>query len=199
MVLLLAVAGVLTLVGCDASASNSVNTSPTPTPVLEKVPTATPIATPSDPTGQKLLQAARGAVGSAATLVEATYDVGARNLMVTVTISGDLPLTEAQIATAHARTKALCFQELSGLWASGLPLRQTTVVIVGPTKDEYNAIINQLYGYAVVNQSTARRVPWASATPESAWSAYDKTYLRPEFDLFDEIPYAPPAATATPK
>ncbi|HEU0025991.1 MAG TPA: hypothetical protein VFQ25_02660 [Ktedonobacterales bacterium] len=193
------VAGALALVGCAGSASNSANTGPTPTPVLEKVPTATPIATPSDPTGQKLLQAARGAVGSAASLVEATYDVRAQSLTVTVTISGDLPLTETQVDAAHARTKALCFQELSGLWASGLSLRQTTVVIVGPTKDEYNAIINQLYGYAVVNESTARSVSWASATPESAWSAYDKTYLRPEFDLFDEIPYAPPAATATPK
>lgn len=144
-----------------------------------------------------MLQAARSAAGSSASSVEAAYDGRAQSLTVTVTISGDLPLTETQIAAAHARIKSLCFQELSGLWSSGLPLRQTTVVIVGPTKDEYNAIINQLYGFAVVNESTARRVSWTSATPDSAWSAYDQTYLRPEFDLFDEIPPAPPAPTAT--
>lgn len=197
-VALLTLVGVLALVGCAPAAANSADTGPTPTPVLVHMPTATPMATPSDPTGQALLKTARGAVGSAASSVGITYDRSAESLSVTVTISGDLPLTETQIAAAHTRIKTLCLQEMSGLWSSGLPLRQATVVILGPTKDEYNAIINQLYGYAVVNESTARRVSWASVTPESAWSAYDQSYLRPEFDLFDEIPPAPPLSTATP-
>jgi hypothetical protein len=199
MVFLMALVGALALTGCAASAATGADTGPTPTAVLEKIPTATPIATPSDPTGQALLNTARIAVGSAATLVEAVYDGRTQSLTVIVTISGDLPLTNAQIAAAYARIKALCFQEMSKLWSSGPSLRQATVVILGPAKDEYNAIINQLYGYAVVNESTARRVSWASATADSAWSAYDKTYLRPDFDLFDDIPPAPPAPTATPK
>ncbi len=197
--LLMALASVLALAGCAPGAANSVNSGPTPTPVLAQLPTATPIPTPADPTGQALLRAAQGAAGSAARSVGATYDASAQSLTVTVTINGNVPLTDAQIAAAYARVKALVFQEMNGLWSNGLPLRQATVIIQGPTKDEYNDIINQWYGIAVVKVATARRLSWASATPESAWSAYDQTFLREQFDLFDEIPYAPPAATATPK
>jgi hypothetical protein len=188
----------LALSGCASVTANNINTGPTPTPVLAQLPTATPIPTPADPTGQALLRTARSALGSSARSVEGTYDTSAQSLTVTVTIDGNVPLTDDQIAAAYARVKALVLQEMSGLWSSGLPLRQAMVIIQGPTKDEYNIIINQWYGIAVVKESTARHFAWASATPESAWKTYNQTYLREQFDLFDEIPPAPPLATATP-
>lgn len=194
---LLALVGILALAGCASVAANSADTGPTPTPVLAHLPTATPIATPSDPVGQELLASAQGAVGSAARSVGVAYDARAESLTATVTIDGNVPLTDAQIAAAYARVKTLCFQEMNGLWSSGLPLRQVMVIIMGPTHDEYNATVNQWYGIAVVKEATARRFSWASATPESAWSAYDQTFLRELFDLFDEIPPAPPMPTAT--
>ena len=194
---LIILAFTLTLAGCAPGVASGADTGPTPTPVLVKLPTATPIATPSDPVGKEPPATAQGAVGSAARSVGVVYDGSAQSLSVTVTIDGNVPLTDAQIAAAYARVKTLCFQEMNGLWSSGLPLRQVMVIILGPTKDEYNATVNEWYGIAVVKDATARRLSWASATPESAWSVYDQTFLREMFDLFDEIPPAPPLATAT--
>ena len=194
---LLAMMGILALTGCASVTANGTDTGPTPTPVLVHLPTATPIATPSDPVGQELLTTAQGAVGSAARSVGVTYDARAQSLTATVTITGAVPLTDPQIAAAYARVKTLCFQEMNGLWSSGLPLRQVMVIIQGPTKDEYNVTVNEWYGIVVVKEATARRFSWASATPESAWKAYDQTFLREMFDLFDDIPPAPPLPTAT--
>jgi hypothetical protein len=160
------------------------------------LPTSTPLATPSDPAGQALLQTARAAVGSAAHTVEVAYDVATGNLTVTITITGVPPDTDAAIAAAYARVKTLSFQEMSHLWASGQPLNQVTVDILGPAQDEYDIIYPQDYSIATLNAATARRISWASATPASAWALYDNTFLRTSFTVFDDVPAAP---TATPR
>jgi hypothetical protein len=138
-------------------------------------------------------------VGAAASAVSLTYDANAESATVTVTITGDVPNTDARIAAAYARVKTLCFQEQNDLWSSGLPLRQVTVVIMGPAQDAYSGVINQVYGVAIMNQKTARRIPWPNATPDSAWGLYDLTFLRPSFVVIDDVPgnvpTAPPSST----
>ncbi len=194
VVLLMALLGALALVGCAASSQAM---RPTPTPLLVRLPTATPIATPSDPTGQALLKTARSAVASDARSVGVTYDPRSRQLTVIVVIDGIVPDTDARIAAAYARVKALTFREQSDLWSSGLPLSQAQVIIMGPTQDEYADIVDQWYGIAVLTAPVARRIPWPNATPASAWALYDQTFLRPSFTVADDI-VTGPAATATP-
>ena len=192
---LLALTLTLALAGCASGAANSVTHVATPTATV----TAAPSATFTAPTTGDLLAAnAQGAVGAAARSLTTAYDASAEKLTVTIIIAGDVPDTDAKIAVAYARVKTLCFQEENALWTSGQPLRQVTVVILGPTQDEYDTIVNQWYGIVVVNQTTARKFSWASATPESAWNVYDQTFLRQSFVVFDEIPPAPPMQTATP-
>ena len=188
MTLMLAV----TLVGCASTSTNG------PTKQATPVATTAPASTNTRPTVADLLDAsARGAVGAAVRKVETTYDASAEKLIVTLTITGKVPLTDAQMAAAWERAKTLCFQEENALWASGLPLRQVMVVVVGPTKGEYNEILDGWYGISVVGEATARHIPWATATPDSVWNSYDQSMLRNSFDLFDEIPASPPAPTAT--
>jgi hypothetical protein len=183
-------AALLTLAGCGAPSAFA---GPTQTAVQVMLPTATPIATPSDPAGQQLLRTARGAVGSAAQSVGVTYDVATKNLAVTIIITGIVPDSDARVAAAWERAKTLSFQELNGLWSSGLPLRQVTVYVLGPAQDEYDTIYPQAYSVAIVSAATARRIPWPNATPDSAWRLYDLTFLRPSFTVADDIPPVPTA------
>ncbi len=187
----------LALAGCASTTANSGASNAAPSATATTATTA-PSATFTTPTTSELLSAnARGAVGAAATSVAVAYDTSAEKATVTITIAGDVPDTDAKIAVAYARVKTLCFQEENALWTSGQPLRQVTVVILGPTQDEYDNTVNQWYGIAVVGGETAHRFSWANVTPESAWSAYDQTFLRSSFVVFDEIPPAPPIPTAT--
>lgn len=187
--------GLLALAGCGAGATGA----PRPTTPAGQtyLPTDTPIPTPSDPTGQALLRVAQAAAGSGAHGVGATYDAGTRQLTVTLFIDGAVPDTDAQVATAYARSEALTFQEENALWASGLTLNQAQVIIMGPAQDEYANVTNQWYSIAVLSAPVARRIPWATATPASAWKVYDQTYLRPSFTVADDI-ITGPAPTNTP-
>jgi hypothetical protein len=193
--LVIGLALVMTLAGCGARASG------VPQPTLAAgqtyLPTDTPIPTPADPTGQALLRVAQAAAGTDAHGVGAAYDAGTRQLTVTLFIDGIVPDTNAQIATAYARSKALTFKVEDALWASGLTLSQAQVIVMGPAQDEYANITNQWYSIAVLSAPVARRIAWASATPESAWKSYDQTYLRPSFTVADDI-ITGPVATSTP-
>jgi hypothetical protein len=150
---------------------------PTATPTTRAAPT--PASTPT--TAELLNSVAQEAVGPAATNVSLTYDASTEQANVTLTIAGDVPTTDARIATAYSRVKTLCFQEQNNFWSSGLPVRQVNVTIMGPVQDAYDGIINQVYGIATVNEATARHISWPGSTPASVWSAYDFTWLRPSF------------------
>ncbi|HEX9035666.1 MAG TPA: hypothetical protein VF808_01610 [Ktedonobacterales bacterium] len=186
----------LALAGCASGAASGA-ARPTDTPVTVSLPTSTPIPTPSDPAGQALLGVARAAAGEDALSVGVTYDTPTRHLTVTVTITGSVPDTDASIATAYARVKALTLAVERALWASGQLLSQAQVIVMGPAQDEYGEVTDQWYGIAVLNQPAARRIPWASATPASAWRLYDQTYLRVSFTVADDI-ITGPVATYTP-
>ena len=193
---LAALAFCVALAGCAAGAPGEASATPQPTLAAgtADLPTVTPMPTPTDPAGQALLRAAQGAVGSAAS-VGVTYDVTQKQLVVTLTITGDVPTTDAAAAIAVARAQTLTFQEQHGMWASGQPLSSVTVTVMGPAQDPYDGIIYQVYTVATVSAATARRIPWPSATPASAWSLYDQTFLRPGFVVQD---HTLPDATATP-
>ena len=193
--LALTLAVALPLAGCAAGASA------TPQPTLAAgqimLPTATPIPTPADPAGQALLRAAREAVGASVRSVGLTYDRTAQQATAMILIDGIVPDTNDQIAAAYARVKTLTLQVEDALWASGQPLRQAQVIIMGPAQDEYGEVTDQWYGIAVLNAPAARRIAWASVTPESGWKLYDQTYLRPSFTVADDI-ITGPVPTATP-
>lgn len=191
MVVVIALAA---LVGCASGASAT----PTATQAGPPLPPITVIPTPTDPVGQALQRAATVAAGPGVRAVGVTYDVNAQTVSVTITVEGDVPNTNARIAAAYARIKALCFQEQAKLWASGQPLQRVTVTIMGPAQDAYSGIINQIYGIATLGQSTARTFPWASATPENAWGRYDQIFLRPSFVVIDDVPGNVPTAPPSP-
>lgn len=187
----------LVIAGCASGAGSGATAGARMTPTTTVPPLVlTPTAPPASPMSAMLAALAQGAVGAAARAVTVTYDTSSEQATVTVTITGDLPNTDARIAAAYARVKVLSFQEENALWTSGLPLRQVMVIIMGPTQGEYADIVDGWYGIVVVGEATARRIPWTSATPDGVWSAYDQSWLRTRFDLFDDIPPAPTATGA---
>lgn len=180
----------LALAGCASGATSGVTPRATATATSGPGPQLTPTTVTA-----MLTASARGAVGSAASAVAVTYDTTTEHLAVTLTITGDVPTTDVAVVAAVTRAQTLTFQEQNGLWASGQPLRQVMVTVMGPAQDPYDGIINQVYSVAIVSEATARRIPWASATPRSAWSLYDQTFLRPGFVVQD---HTLPDTTATP-
>ncbi|HEX9035665.1 MAG TPA: hypothetical protein VF808_01605 [Ktedonobacterales bacterium] len=185
----LALALALALTGCAAASGAT------------EMPTSTASSLQPGPTFTKssvaaiLTESARGAVGAAASDVSVTYDPATQVAGVTITVTGDVPTTEARVSAAFTRVETLTFQEENDLWASGQPLRQVTVTVMGPVQDAYSGIINQVYSIATLIAATARNLPWPTLTPRSAWPLYDQTFLRPGFVEQD---HALPYATATP-
>lgn len=123
--------------------------------------------------------------------VQIAYDAQAASVTVTVTVGGAVPLTDQQISAAQELTKTLSLREQQAMWGSGVSLKDVKVMVFGPTQDEYANIIAQPYGSAVLDAATAARFVWASLSADSAWDHYDSVYLRPTFDVVDDVPVAP--------
>lgn len=128
---------------------------------------------------------AQQAIGSLGQRVAATYDAQQQTATVTVTVTGPVPLTDAQVAAAHALVMQICYFAEPALWSSGVPLRELTLIVLGPMLDEYDDIISNWSGIAIVEASTAQRIDWASLTPDAAWNLYDQHLLRTSYDIFD--------------
>jgi hypothetical protein len=123
--------------------------------------------------------------------VQTVYDAQAASVTVTVTVGGAVPLTNQQISAAQELTKALSLREQQAMWGSGVTLKNVKVMVFGPTQDEYADIIAQPYGSAVLDAATAASFVWANLSADSAWDRYDSVYLRPTFDVVDDVPVAP--------
>lgn len=123
--------------------------------------------------------------------VQTTYDVQTASVTVTVTVGGAVPLTDQQISAAQELTKTLSLREQQAMWESGVTLKNVKVMVFGPTQDEYADIIAQPYGSSVLDAATAASFAWANLSADSAWDRYDSVYLRPTFDLVDDVPVAP--------
>src|SRR6185437_8632035 len=167
---------------CAPVAGNSQSRSvATPTTTLA----ATPTAGAMSPIAAQLAARAQQAIGSLGQQVAATYDASAEAATVTVTVSGRVPLTDAQIAAAHALVMQICYFAEPALWSSGVPLREVTLIVLGPMLDEYDDIISNWSGIAVVKAGSARRIYWARLSPDAAWYLYDQHILRTSYDIFD--------------
>jgi hypothetical protein len=153
------------------------------------------VGTPT--TTERLAMVARAAFGGGVQQSEATYDGQSQTVKVTGTLGGDVPVTDGEIAAAHERTKALCFQVQRALWTSGITLHEVTVLVRGPTFDDYGNQYLDGYGTAVVEEATAKTLAWATLSADGAWERYDRVWLRPNYRPNWHYG-APPTATPSP-
>jgi hypothetical protein len=123
--------------------------------------------------------------------VQTSYNAQTATVNVTVTIGGAVPLTHQQISAAQELTKAISLHEQQAMWVSGVSLKEVKVMVMGPTQDEYANIVAQTYGSAVLNATTASQFDWANLSADSAWDRYNSVFLRPTFDVVDDVPVAP--------
>lgn len=154
--------GVLFVISGCASSPQAQGGAPTatPTPVIEG-----PLAGVVGPVA-----------GSLATRITTSYDASTQQAKITLTI-GAAP----NVTTAQARVMTLCFQVQRAVWASNPSLREVKVIVLGPIRDDYANIIEDAYGVSDVLAPTAAKIQWSALTPESAWSHYDNTWMRPTY------------------
>lgn len=150
-------------------------------------PSATVAASPQSQLARRACQAA----GNQALAVQTVYSAQDTAVKITITVGGAVPLTKQQISAATEMTKTICRQEQQAMWVSGVSLKEVRVIVMGPTQDEYADIIAQVYGSVVLDAATAAHLDWASLSADSAWNRYDTVYLRPTFDVVDDLPAAP--------
>lgn len=131
------------------------------------------------------------AVGNQALSVQTLYNAQDATVKITVTVGGAVPLTKQQIGVAEEMTKSICRQEQQAMWASGVSLKHVTITVMGPTQDEYADIVAQVYGSVRLDAPTATHFDWKNLNADSAWDRYDAVYLRPTFDVVDDVPTAP--------
>jgi hypothetical protein len=135
-------------------------------------PTAAPTLVIEGPLGSVVGPVA----GSLAQRISTSYDASAQQAKITLTI-GAAP----DVATAQARVMTLCFQVQKAVWASNPSLREVKVIVLGPIRDDYANIIEDAYGVSDMMAPTAAKLQWSALTPESAWSRYDNTWMRPTY------------------
>ena len=172
------------LVAACAPATDATAGATTP-PVTATATVPTPATPPPPGVAATLTTQAQRALGGLAQSVTATYDSTSGAATINVTVSGLVPMTDAQVTAAHNRVEQVCYWTLAAVWAGGAPLRQVTVIVLGPIQDEYANIVTDWYGVAVVSAGAARQLPWASIGPYGAWERYDQHILRTSYDLFD--------------
>jgi hypothetical protein len=135
-----------------------------------------PLATPTVMASGPLASVVAPATGSLARRIVTEYDAGARQAKITLTV-GAAP----NVAAAQANVMALSFQAQKAVWTSDSALHEVKVIVLGPIRDDYANIIEDAYGVSDVFAPTAATLTWSALTPESAWTRYDSTWLRPSY------------------
>lgn len=125
---------------------------------------------------QQLTSLAQRAAAPDSSQVQTSFD-GA-DVSVTVTVGWTPQIGIGDIAKEQERVKAICFREQQALWASGVPLHQATVLVLGPVQDDYADMILDAHALAQLSATTAATFSWASLTPDSSWGKYDSVWLR---------------------
>lgn len=163
--LLLSVAclALLALAGCAGGAS-ATSHRPSPTP------TVTPVAT------GPLAGVVGSVVGGRAQRITTSYDASAKQATITLTIAA-----APNVNAAQERVMSLCYDVQKALWTGDPSLREVKVIVLGPLRDDYADIIEDAYGVADVLAPTGTKLSWGGFTPQSAWSRYDNTWLRPSY------------------
>lgn len=184
--LALAVLAGLLVGGCAPATGNAAPRATAPAPTVQvETPTATPVMNPTEERLAAVARQALGSLGSQVSQVTATYDAQKAAATITITVSISLPNTDEKVAAAYTQVRLICYRAFRAVWASGVPLHETTALVLGPIQDEYANIITDWYGVAVVEATTAQRTRWPSLTPDAAWNQYDQHILRISFVLFD--------------
>ena len=153
-------------------AAGCATTSAAATPRATATAPASPTATPTALDAQIL-----HALGGQAKTVTTAPGTGASSLVVTITITGTVPSTQADIAAAQERVKSLSYLALHALLTSGTAAGEVTIVVLGPMLDEYDNLTNNVYGSAIVEPETDARLDWTQLTADSAWPLYDHVFL----------------------
>ena len=183
---LIALGALGSLAACATTDNAPGQTARKATPIVVGCPVVVS-ATPQD----ALARRACAAIGNQAQSVQTVYIAQAASVGITVTVGGAVPLTKQQISAAQELTKSISLREQQAMWVSGVMLKEVKVTVMGPTQDEYANIISQPYGSVVLQAVTAAHFDWANLSADGAWERYDSVYLRPTFDVVDDVPVAP--------
>jgi hypothetical protein len=187
-VCLLLIAALLST-GCGSSPGTGRASGGTPLPTGAGVlPTFTP--NPLTPTAtseeQHLDTLVWQAIGSGPQQIQITYDRAAGLVNVAIAYGGSVPTRPEDVAAAQERVKIDCFEAMRALWTSdAVPFTRANVTVLGPVIDQYADITTQAYGGAYLKTATATHITWSALTPDTAWSAYDNVYLRPDYNDAD--------------
>jgi S-adenosylhomocysteine hydrolase len=155
------------LCGCNSLSTSKETVHPTATAGLPTVS-----VTPT--TEQQLSALLQQALAKDASLTTVTYDSGGQavNVVATLTIK-QLPT----VNVGQEMVKILCFRIQKALWLSGIPLKQVSVAIEGPTYGVYGDLTSGGYGGVLVRQPTAAKLDWSTVSPDTAWLGYNSTWL----------------------
>lgn len=153
------------LCGCN-SLSSSTRT------VLPSATAGLPTVSVTPTTEQQLTSLVQQAIAKDANLSNMTYDAGSQAVNVLATIE-QLPI----VSVGQEKVKALCFRIQKALWLSGIPLKQVSVTIDGPTYGIYGDLTSGGYGGALLRQPTATRLDWSTLSPDTAWPDYNFMWL----------------------
>ena len=123
--------------------------------------------------------------GAGVQSVETSFDEAHAKASVTITLGGTVPNTDAKTSTAQELAKGFCFMAEQALWTNGIPFSEVTVIVQGPTQDEYANIVTGAYAVAVVEARGGHAIPWNTTTTDSAWQSFDTVFVRESFVLVD--------------
>lgn len=185
LVMAVALTCIVGLSACNAGGQTAKKAKPIVAGCTEAAITA--LAAPQNELARRACQSA----GNQALSVQTVYSAHDGIVKITVTVGGAVPLTKQQIGVAEEMTKSICRQEQQAIWASSVSLEHVTVTVMGPTQDEYADIVAQVYGSVRLDAPTATNFDWANLSADSAWDRYNTVYLRPTFDVVDDVPTAP--------
>jgi hypothetical protein len=153
------------LCGCNSPSSSKRTVLPSATAGL---PTVSVTVTSE----QQLTALVQQAIAKDANLTSMTYDAGSQAVNVLATID-QLPT----VSVGQEKVKALCFRIQKTLWLSGIPLKQVSATIDGPTYGVYGDLTSGGYGGALLRQPTATRLDWSTLSPDTAWPDYNFMWL----------------------
>jgi hypothetical protein len=95
------------------------------------------------------------------------------NVLATLATIKQLPA----VSVGQEKVKVLCFRVEKALWRSGIPLKQVSVTVDGPTYAVYGELTSGGYGGALLRQPTAATLDWSTLSPDTAWPHYNFIWL----------------------
>lgn len=147
--------------------------------------------TPTPTTAQRIAALATKAGAGLAQPIQTAYSPqdGAVHVSAKMGWPPDVP-------TGQERVKTLCFRVQHALWTSGVPLRDVSILVVGPVIDDFGDTTTDTYGVVDLTAAAAARLDWPTLTADTAWDRYGSAWLRPSYRPFQL--WGAPQPTSTP-